>query len=286
MGCKHSDVCLQPMSHFANKYILISLFVLLSGSSRLAAQTENWDSYLATVSGKPASVLVDLGLFTTAPDKRYPFVVITGPLTQTPTDKGIPNKMEIKDLEQILDVTTNFITGVTARVLAGTFTYNNERLNYYYVKDTTGIRNAILRVYNRNFKDYKFVINIKHDPQWLNYLTFLYPSEQTLNVMENNKVIMQLLQSGDSLTQQRDITFATCFKTDTARAAFATYVTEKGYTLQKSPVLKKSEYPLCQLFSRFGSVKADSIAIITAEIKQEVKKHNGLYNGWDATLKQ
>lgn len=285
MGCKHSDVCLQPMSHFTNKYIFTCLILLLSGAYKLIAQTENWDSYLATVSGKPASVLVDLGLFSTAPDKRYPFVVITGPQTQTLNDKGIPNKMEIKDLEQILDVTTNFITGITARVLAGTFTYNNERLNYYYVKDTTGVRNAILRVYNRNFKAYKFVINIKPDPQWLNYLTFLYPSEAALNLMENNKVIMQLLQSGDSLRQKRDIRFATCFKTDTARAAFATYLTEKGYTLQKSPLLKKSEYPLCQLFSRFGSVKADSISIITAEIKLEAKKHNGLYSGWDATLK-
>ncbi len=220
-----------------------------------------------------------------APDKRYPFVVITGPQAQTKSKTGIPNKQQIIDLEQILDVTTNFITGVTAKVLAGTFTYNNARLNYYYVKDTTGVRNAIKRVYNRNFKGYDFVITIKQDPQWLNYITFLYPSEETMNWMENSKVVTRLLESGDSLVKKRPINFAACFTTDTARASFTTYLEAKGFTIQKTPTIKNTPYPLCQVFSQYSSVNMDSIGVVTAELKREVKKHNGVYNGWDAAIK-
>ena len=285
MGCKHSDVCLQPMQFYFRCSILLFGLTLLLGIPRTNAQTENWDSYMATVSGKPASVLVDMGLHEIAPDKRYPFVVITGPLNQTQKANGMPNKMEIKDLEQILDVTTNFITGVTAKVLAGTFTYNNERLNYYYVKDTTGVRNAIKRVYSRNFKSYEYIINIKHDPQWANYLDFLYPSEETFNWMENNKIIMRLLESGDSLKQKRNIIFATCFKTDSARSYFSAFVNKKGYSIQKSPMLKKSEFQHCLLFSQYVSIQADSISVMTAEIKKEVKKYKGVYSGWDASVK-
>jgi hypothetical protein len=249
------------------------------------AQTEEWDNYLATVDGKAASVLVDMGLFNTAPDKRYPYVVITGPQTQIPGKKGIPNKQEIADLEQILDVTTNFITGVTAKVLAGTFTYNNQRLNYYYVKDTVGVRNAILRVYNRNFKGYNFVIRMKYDPQWLNYITFLYPSEETRGVMENNKIITRLLESGDSLTTKRNINFAACFTSDSARASFTSYVQEKGYSLQKTVAVKNTPFPLCTIFYQYNRINIDSINIFSADIKREVKKHGGQYNGWDATIK-
>ena len=249
------------------------------------AQTEDWDNYLASINGKPGSILVDMGLFPTAPDKRYPFVVITGPQAQTMSAKGIPNKQEIIDLEQILDVTTNFITGVTAKVLAGTFTHNNQRLNYYYVKDTAGVRNAILRVYNRNFKGYDYVINIKYDPQWLQYLTFLYPSEEMQNRMENNKIITQLLSHGDSLAAKRNINFAVCFNSDSARNSFKEYVLNNGFTIQKTPVIKSSPHPFCEVFSKYDAINADSISTVTARIKLEVKKHNGVYNGWDATLR-
>ena len=247
--------------------------------------TESWDSYLAKFGDQPASVLVDMGLNASAPDKRYPYLVVVGPKAHSSNKYGLPDNEEISQLETILDATDNFITGITAKVLAGTVTYNGERLNYYYVKDTTGIRNAIRRMYNRSFKDYQFKLSVKSDPQWLTYSTFLYPSEETLNWMDNNKLITVLLQSGDSLTKPRNIVYAACFKTDSSRSAFMAFVTGNGYTVQKSPTVKNYTFPECILFSRFGYIKMDSINIVTTTIKEEVKKHNGFYDGWSAPLK-
>ena len=267
---------------FYNSLLLITIF---GGTSLVYAQTENWDSYLSTINDKPASLLVDMGLYTTAPDQRYPFVVISGPQAQNTKKNGIPNKQEITDLEQMLTVTGSFIAGVTVSVLAGTFTYNNQRLNYYYVKDTAGVRNAILRMYNRNFKGYEFVLRMKYDPQWLNYLTFLYPTEATQNQMENNKIITRMLESGDSLVQKRNINFAVCFNSDTAWAAFTLFIRNNQFTLQKTPTIKNAPFPLCLIFSQYNSIKPDSITLMTTAIKKEVKRHSGIYNGWDATLK-
>ena len=277
------------MAHF-RKYLHIATLALLLScslhSTNTSAQTELWDTYMSRFGDRPASILVDMGLILTAPDVRYPYLVITGPKALHSDKNGIPVKEEIASLEDILDATGNFLTGLTAKKLAGTLTYNGQRNNYYYVRDTMGIRNAIMRMYTRNFKDYKFALTIKYDPQWLMYRTFLYPSNETQNWMDNNKIITQMLQNGDSLTKPRNITFAACFNADSSRNAFTTFITNSGYTVDKDHTVKNTDYPLCMLFHKYGYIKKDSINIITDEIRNNVKVHNGIYNGWNAPFKQ
>ncbi len=267
-------------------YILILVLCFINRGSTALAQTEMWDTYLSRIGDQPATILLDMDLILAAPDKRYPYVVITGPQAHNCGKTGIPAAIEIEALENILDATGNFLTGLTPKILAGTVMYNCQRNNYYYVRDTTGVRNAIMRMYNRNFKDYKYSIIIRHDPQWLSYRTFLYPNDETQNWMENNHIITSMLQQGDSLKKVRPITFAACFRSDTARDAFSTFVTGKGYSIDKSPSVKTSDAPLCLLFSKTESIKVDSINVITQDLRNEIKKHGGIYNSWNAPIKK
>ena len=264
---------------------LIVAFVGVLFSAPANAQNEQWDTYMSSFGNKPASILVDMGLNANVPDKRYPFLVITGPYARNADKNGLPEREEIKDLEDILGATGDFLTGLTAKVLAGTVTYNRQRLNYYYVKDTTGVRNAVMRMYHRSFPGYKFALSMKHDVAWLTYSTFLYPSEETQNWMENNRVITGLLQSGDSLKKPRNILYAGCFKDDSARSAFASFITDKGYAIQRSPMVKTGTYTHCIVFSQFGYVKKDSVDFATTVVREAVKKFNGSYDGWSAPLK-
>ena len=57
--------------------VLLYLFIPFYAT----AQQEQWDTYMAKFAGKPGSIMVDLGLQEKAPDKLYPFLVITGPKT-------------------------------------------------------------------------------------------------------------------------------------------------------------------------------------------------------------
>gem|GEM_PF-945985 len=267
------------------KYLLAIAIFICSVSDALG-QNENWDTYLAKFDGKPGSIMVDLAQFDKAPDKRYPFLVITGPQARSIDKNGIPDKEEIDALEGVLDATTSFLTGVTAEVLTGTFTYNGKRVNYYYVRDTMGVRTAVQRLYNRNYKEYKYVLTIKSDPQWLTYLTFLYPSEQNQNWMENEKIMAGMLEKGDSLTRKRNIVFQTLFKTDTARSAFMDFVLAHGYKTEKMATVEKISSPYVYSFYKYDAVKMDSLSVWTDEIKQQVKSHDGLYSGWTAPLFQ
>ena len=259
--------------------IVISFFLFCPAN----AQTEDWDTYMAKFGNKPGSVLVDMALIEKAPDKRYPYLVIIGPRAQNCDVQGMPAKEEIEVLEDILNTTGNFITGVTAKVLTGTFSYYCERLNYYYVKDTTGIRNAIMRLYSRGYQNYSYAINMKYDPAWATYRTFLYPDEEMLNWMENTKIITKMIQHGDSLTTQRDINFDFYFNSDSSRNSFSDFAGTHGYKTNKLPVPPVfNNMPYKIIVSKYGYVKIDAILKMTEELKTEAKKHRGLYNGWEA----
>ena len=246
------------------------------------AQVENWDTYIAKFGDKPGSVLVDMGLMSTVPDTRFPYLVVTGPKVHNCNKQGLPDKDEIQSLEEVLDATTNFITGVTAKILAGTLTYNCQRLNYYYVKDTAGVRNAIGRMYNRSFPNYGYVVSIRPDAEWTEYRTFLYPSETTKNWMENNKIITKMRQDGDSLNKPKDITFDLYFRADTSRTAFSVFAAGKGYKTESIMNAKATNAPYELLATRRGFVKMAVIDSMSNELRVEAKKHNGFYGGWEA----
>ncbi len=232
----------------------------------------------------PASVLVDMALIESAPDKKFPNLVITGPKTTNCNTHGIPDKEEINTLEEILNATGNFLTGVTPKVLVGTVTRNCQRLNYYYVKDTAGIRNALNRMYTRSYKNYSWVISIKSDPEWTSYRTFLYPDEDTRTWMENDKIIARMLQQGDSLTQQRDINFEIYFRSDTDREAFTTFAKSKGYTTIPGNAPETPNAPFKLAVRTFNFIKMDIINPMSKELKIEARKHHGIYNQWQAVV--
>lgn len=265
-------------------FIAQSLICVLFCSAAFAQQDEHWEAYMAKVDGKPASVLVDLGLIDHAPDTRLPYLVVTGPIAKSCDGEGLPDTAEIAKLEDILDASDNFITGLTPKVLAGTYTHNCQRLNYYYVKDTMGIRNAIGRMYNRNFPDCGFVISIRPDKEWRSYRTFLYPSEETFNWIENNKIILNLLEHGDDLTKQRNITFTLYFDKQENRTAFMEFAHKIGFDVVEMNFIKNGDVPYELKISKFTYVKSDIIGEMTTEIKNEAKKYNAVYNGWESEV--
>jgi hypothetical protein len=227
-----------------------------------------------------------MGLIHTAPDKKYPFLLITGPKTTHCDTHGLPDKEEIAILEDILSATSNFITGVTPKVLAGTVTKNCQRLNYYYVKDTTGIRTALNRLYSRSFKNYTWVISLKPDPEWTTYRTFLYPDEPTLNWMENEKIMATMLSQGDSLKAPRNINFYFNFRSDTDRTQFINFAKVKGYKIADPSGASTPGAPYPLQIATFNNVKTEIINNLTTELKAAATQYHGSYNTWSAPYKE
>jgi len=263
---------------------LISIIACICSSAVYAQQDENWENYMALLEKKPASVLVNLALYDKSPNRSLPYLLITGPKSRHCETNGIPSKEEIPVLEEMLHETDLFISGVTPKILAGTLTYNCQRVNYYYVKDTAGLGVAMARLYKRSYKDYEYVCKIKPDPDWSSYRNFLYPTEENFTWIENNKIITDLITKGDSLTKPRDIHFILLFKTEQDRKAFISIVHKDGYKVDELSFIKKADVPYCIKISRFEKIEPDMIAEMTTEVKAAAKNNKGLYEGWSCDV--
>jgi len=260
--------------------VLISLFPLLS-----KAQDSNWDVYMAQYENGAGSVVLDMDLKTTAPDKTLPFVLITGVKFKACQKDGMPLEHEFDSLYRVSDSAKALIDHLVKNRMAGTFTYQCERLDYYYLADTAQLRTNLARLYAASFPGYQPYINIKADKDWKAYLEFLYPNEETYEYMKNQKVVMKLAEAGDKLDQERLVDHFAYFPTENDRECFVTYATQQGFTIaSKERSADNPELPFYLHMTKVGRVDIHTISQLTLTLEREAKKCNGNYDGWETIL--
>jgi hypothetical protein len=259
--------------------ILTALLIVLS-VQLFAQKEEHWETYMAEIEHKPASILVDMTPYEQGPNKLLPYLLICGPKYIKLQNNGLPGFDQIPELEKMLDAGDKILTGVTSKILLGTFTYNGERLNYYYIKDTAEIAKALGRLYKRKYPEAEYICKMKYDPTWSAYREFLYPSEKNLNWIQNNKIINGLLQQGDSLKKPRDISFIWLFENESDRKKFSDFALSKHYQLQETKYMSKADFHYMLKLSVFSSVTPEAIDQITTELKTETLKYKAQYLGW------
>jgi hypothetical protein len=121
---------------------------------------------------------------------------------------------------------------------------------------------------------------MKRDAEWSTYRTFLYPTEEIQNWMDNAKILTPLLQNGDSVNKRKSLDFKACFITDTARAKFVDALPRLGYTHKLSNTIHNKDIPYCVTFSKTLPLNIDTLQKPTMELRHEINTRNGVYGGW------
>jgi len=155
------------------RFIFPFILPFLTAASMTAPKT-NFDAYNAQYDQGTCSTVKRLKQ--TPPDSGYPFVLITS-VKFKGCDKGIPTEQEQSNLDRVSDSVYANVTRVVKNIMAGTFTYQCERKEYYYVADTTQIRDRLSALYKKYFSAYDANISIKLDKDWDTYRKLLHPNE-------------------------------------------------------------------------------------------------------------
>lgn len=263
------------------KTLLIFLVLCFFTAGFARAQDENWDLYLAHFEKGPGSVLVDLGLKTSAPLTSLKYVLVTGVGFKECNSEGLPTSEGFTVLYAISDSVKSLMQTNSNHRLVGTFTYQCERLDYYYIADTTGIRAKLLSLYDQRFKSFKPFISINRDSAWGTYLNFLYPNDETIEFMLNTKVLMQLSKAGDKLTAPRKVDHWLYFPSTNARDCFIAFAKANHFKIESANKTKDTEKPYNLLISRTDKIEIGSISKLTLKLKRQAVKCNGNYNGWE-----
>lgn len=258
---------------------LILSALLLSGSC--FCQEDTWDVYLAQYEKGAGSTVINMSLKERAPVKLYPYLLKVGVKLLSCTDEGLPSKEEFKTLYAISDKVKDKVDSLKKNKAAGTFSYQCSRTDYYYVTDTNSVRKVLQSMFKKYYPRYEYNIEIKSDPGWEAYLTFLYPNEETREYMENSKVTMKLTEAGDDLSKSRQVDHWLYFKTEADREIFIKYALSENFKVEGKEISKKSALQFQLHLSRTDKVNVGAISAVTIQLRRKAQALNGDYDGWE-----
>lgn len=265
--------------------LLIFIFSVLQITAQNSA--EQWDNYMAIYENeKPGSTTLRMDLINSAPIKKFKYVLVTGLTYETSKENGFPENETFSLLHKIADELIEIIKEETEFILVGSFMYNNERLEYFYIKEQKNIVSKIKNFYKSNYPEYKFYLNLKEDKEWKYYRDFLYPNEETQNYMADQSVLRNLEEAGDNLTKARRVDHWLYFSNKLDLNKCKEKLLKLNFKIHNTGINKETNLPFELQVWRVDNVDIDSIYPITSDLRKIAKKLNGKYDGWETSVEK
>ncbi|MEM7161198.1 MAG: DUF695 domain-containing protein [Bacteroidota bacterium] len=263
-------------------YTLLVTIVMLFNHSFAQNSTEHWDSYIATYdNGKPGSTTVRLDLIEGAPITAFPHVLVTGINYETSREDGFPENDTFALLHQVGDELERFVASETEYILVGSFMYDKQRLEYFYVKRPQGLEEKLNYFYEREFPGQEFYVNLKADSSWTYYREFIYPNDATLNYMSDLAVVRRLEEAGDPLTEARRVDHWLYFSSRNDMEKCSEEIKKLGFEIESSEERQGYALPFEMLINRKDKVDINSINAISSTLRELAIKYKGDYDGWE-----
>ncbi len=242
---------------------------------------EHWEPYLAQYEKGAGSTVVNMSLKDQAPFSQYPWLLKAGVKIKHCSVEGLPEQEEWDNLHKISDKIKATIDAHGPSKVPGIFTYQCWRTDYYYISDTNLIRQKLLDILKEALPDQEYKVEIKPDPKWEAYLSFLYPSDVIMEYISNEKVLSNLMKAGDKLIKPRQVDHWLYFRTETSREQFIKYALQQKYKVEAKDFHKDSKLQYSLHLSRIDKVDITSISALTLLLRQKAKEFDGDYDGWE-----
>lgn len=194
---------------------------------------EHWDVYTTTIEDSPAAVFLNLALFDSCPDPQRPTALRVTVTIKAPTESGLPTPEENEALHPIEDALGEHVKERLDGVYAGRVTTGGKRDFYFYVPGPKPDVPSVMEAVTALFSNYEFEAGVLDDPDWEEYLGYLFPGPLEMQLMMNRQVIDNLRDHGDPLVDPRPVNHWLYFPTTDARAEFVKRAGQAAYKLEK-----------------------------------------------------
>jgi uncharacterized protein (TIGR01619 family) len=262
----------------------LTLLALLFFISLTSAQDAQWEAYMGQYENGPGSTMLDMSIKNRAPVKGMSYLLVTGITFEKCTADGLLEKETFPQLYRISDAVKLCVDSAVQNIFTGTFTYQCERLDHYYIKDTAGIREKLNRLYADSFPGSRYHINIKVDKIWQDYLDFLYPNAVSLEFILNEKLLLKLKDEGDRLVKERQVDHWLYFTTEADEQCFIPYVVKQKFKIVNKEKTNDTKRGFKLQISRMDKIDLSSISAITIDLKRMAMRCNGEYDGWETAV--
>lgn len=235
----------------------------------------DWDFYLLTSEGRPASIYLDLAIEAAGPDAARPWSAFVRVMMNAPREDGLSSQAEFETLSALEDALVDAVTAEGARY-AGRITVAGRRDFHFFVADP-GAFEMTARAALAGFEGYGGEIGAREDRAWRTYFGFLLPPPATRRRMMNRRVRDQLEVHGDALDAVRPIDHAASFPTAASRAVFAAERAAEGFLVRDlAPEAENGAF-----WVDFSMDAApEGIDAVTEALHAACARHGGVYDGW------
>lgn len=236
--------------------------------------SDDWDVYFTHVEDKPASMLLDLGL---APEAPIPGLSIMCYITVDfldPDENGFSKRGEYDRLSALEDALVSAVSHETS-IFVGRCTTAGRRDFFFYMDNAKGVEERVEGVMAA-FDEYTWDMGLVEEPGWDAYFEYLYPDEQGMDTIRNNRVRRNLEAHNDDLSAPREIDHWVQFQTRDDMEAFIPEAEREGFRITVSE--KQPGKPFELLLQRADA--PDDIDDVTWPLRELAGAHGGAYDGW------
>jgi uncharacterized protein (TIGR01619 family) len=245
---------------------------------------EDWDVYLGPVNDQPAAIFVDLAPATAPQDRQRPWLLRVSIELQVQRADGLNDPDETDVLYAIEDELFAAIArGLRARYV-GRVTSQGRREHYYYGVSADGFREASAAAMEA-FDNYSFACYDEQDSDWRTYHELLYPGPLELRTIQNRRVVQQLTERGDDLSEPRDVDHWMYFPSEEHRDQFLLQIAGNGFRTE-CHLAEEAEPELrygVQL-TRSDRVDLETIDGLVTDLFLRTQNCGGEYDGWGTSV--
>jgi regulator of RNase E activity RraB len=253
------------------------------GKTAPAPATGQWAVYPATIEGAPASVVVDLSLGERAPMKVYAQLLWVSIRMKHPGEHGMGVAEEARAFGPIEDALATPIENGLGAQHPGRIRSKGEWRLYYYARSSAGFKEAVDAVM-KGHPTRQYTIGEKADPDWELYRTVLFPDQERMAWIMDLRVVQQLQENGDPLTEARRVDHWIYFPDAAARDRFAPAARAAGFAVESADHVQNGKTQPGIRIHRKDFVDIDRIHTVVMELKALAQKHGGEYDGWETVV--
>lgn len=242
----------------------------------------NWDSYLCTIDGEPASILVDLSLLNAPPLARHPLLGHARFTVDSPDARGFPEAEEYERLtakeKHLADALSrdDFCVYAGRSMSAGRFDC------FFYLRADSG-RQWLERV--RELDD-AAEASVSEDRDWECYRVFLYPGPRDILSINNRRACEALAGQGDDPERSRQIEHLADFTSESGALHFTNALRDMDFCLS-APEAPEDGDPAGPFVFRVRFRRPDipaDLDELTFALACLAEDHAGIYRGWAAPV--
>lgn len=264
------------------KVIVMTFILFICAASNIFAQ-EDWVDYVIVKDKGVMSVSLDLRLDLYRPN--YKNLLVVGNKFDKCLKNGFPTEEGLNDIYTFSDSTAVLIDKITPSRLAGFMTYQCMAFDIYYVKDTTSLRNEMVKMIAKNFNPDHSYFEIQRDKSWDYYRNYLYPRDFSSEFLIDQDYLYDLVLQGDDLKGLRKVDHWIYFKSVQKRNLFGKRLKELKFSLDSIDYKKEKDFPFELKVSRQDSIDPVSIYQLTSMLRVLSVTMKGEYDGWSTEVK-